>query len=72
MGVREVKIRIAKSFNGYRIGQVFDWGDGMARVMIARGLVVPVEDQSVERAVAPTEDIERAVVKRPTKRRKGK
>jgi hypothetical protein len=66
-----VKIRIAKSFNGYRIGQVFDWGDGMARVMIARGLVVPADEKPVERAVAPDGDIERAVVNPPIKRRKG-
>jgi hypothetical protein len=63
-----VKIRIAKGFNGYRVGQVFDWGDGMARVMIARGLVVPV-DQPVERAVA-TENVERAVMAPPVKKRK--
>ena len=66
-----MKIRIAKSFNGYRIGQVFDWGDGMARVMIARGLVVPADEKPVERAVAPDGDIERAVVNPPIKRRKG-
>lgn len=67
-----MKIRIAKAFNGYKVGQVFNWGDGMARVMIARGMVVPAEEQPVERAVAPTEDIERAVVNPPVKRRKGK
>jgi hypothetical protein len=66
-----MKIRIAKSFNGYRIGQVFDWGDGMARVMIARGLVVPADEPAIERAVAPAADIERAVVDPPVKR-KGK
>jgi hypothetical protein len=67
-----VKIRIAKAFNGYKVGQVFDWGDGMARVMIARGLVVPADEKPVERAVAPTENLERAVVDPPVKRRKGK
>jgi hypothetical protein len=66
-----MKIRIAKAFNGYKVGQVFDWGDGMARVMVARGLVVPAEEKPVERAVAPTEDLERAVVNPPVKRRKG-
>lgn len=67
-----MKIRIAKAFNGYKIGQVFDWGDGMARVMVARGLVVPVEEKAVERAVTPDDDIERAVVDQPVKRRKPK
>ena len=66
-----MKIRIAKAFNGYKIGQVFNWGDGMARVMIARGMVVPVEEQPVERAVVE-QPVERAVVNPPVKRRKGK
>jgi hypothetical protein len=65
-----VKIRIAKAFNGYKVGQVFDWGDGMARVMVARGLVVPADEKPVERAVALDGDIERAVVNPPVKRRK--
>ena len=66
-----MRVRIAKAFSGYKVGQVFDWGDGMARVMVARGLVVPADEKPVERAVAPTEDIERAVVNPPVKRRKG-
>ena len=46
-----MKIRVLKGFNGYRVGQVFNWGDGMARVFIARGLVEAVEDtKAVERA----------------------
>lgn len=46
-----MKIRVLKSFNGYKTGQVFDWGDGMARVFVARGLVAPVE-AAVETATA--------------------
>jgi len=66
-----VKIRIAKAFNGYKIGQVFNWGDGMARVFIARGLVEAVEDtKAVERAVVK-QDVEQAVVK-PTVKKRGK
>ena len=66
-----MKIRIAKAFNGYKVGQQFDWGDGMARVMIARGLVVPVDDQpQVERATVERQ-VERAVIQ-PQVRRKGK
>lgn len=64
-----MKIRIAKAFNGYKVGQQFDWGDGMARVMIARGLVVPVEDEKpVERATIDRE-VEQAVQKPQVKRR---
>lgn len=66
-----MKIRIAKAFNGFKVGQQFDWGDGMARVMVARGLVVPVDDEKpVERAVIDRE-VERAVIQ-PQVRRKGK
>ena len=65
-----MKIRIAKAFNGFKVGQQFDWGDGMARVMVARGLVVPVDDTPVERAVIERE-VERAVIQ-PQVRRKGK
>lgn len=60
-----MKIRILKSFNGYKVGQVFDWGDGMARVLIARGLIGPaVETAAVEvraeRADAPLQVKRRA------------
>jgi len=65
-----MKIRIAKGFNGYRVGQVFDWGDGMARVMVARGKVVQA-DQPVERAVVDN-DVERAVIDPPVKKRRPK
>lgn len=66
-----MKIRVIKSFNGYRVGQVFDWGDGMARVMIARGMIEEVKEEPVERAVA-TPDVEQAVKKHAIKRRKAK
>lgn len=61
-----MRIRVIKGFNGYRIGQVFNWGDGMARVFIARGMVEPVE--TVERAVVE-QDVERAVIKATPKRK---
>ena len=32
-----MKIRVLKGFNGYRVGQVFNWGDGMARVFLQLG-----------------------------------
>jgi hypothetical protein len=61
-----MRIRVIKGFNGYRVGQVFDWGDGMARVFIARGMVEPVE--AVERAVVER-DVEQAVIKVTSKRK---
>jgi len=62
-----MKIRILKSFNGYKTGQVFEWGDGMARVFIARGLAAPVE-APVEAATAEVA-AERAEVPMQLKRR---
>lgn len=64
-----MKIRVVRPFNGYRLGQVFDWGDGMARIFIARGFIEPVESKPVERAVVD-EEVERAVVTEQQKRRK--
>ncbi len=38
-----MKIRIKKNFGNYKAGQVFDdWARGMARVLIARGLIEEV------------------------------
>lgn len=65
-----MKIRVLKGFSGYKPGQVFDWGDGMARIYIARGMVEPVVETAVERAVKP-QPVERAMVEPPI-RRKGK
>jgi hypothetical protein len=67
-----VKIRVVRAFNGYRIGQVFEWGDGMARIFIARGFIEPAEAKPVERAVVE-EEVERAVIEdKPKRRRTGK
>jgi hypothetical protein len=46
-----MKIRVVKAFNGYRVGQVFDWGDGMARIFIARGMIEPVGEKTAETAM---------------------
>lgn len=71
-----MRVRIKKAFAGYRVGQEFDWADGMARIYIGRGMaeevtaspsgdaVASVEERSAdvieEAAVAPR--VERAVV----------
>lgn len=71
-----MKIRIKKAFAGYRVGQEFDWADGMARIYIGRGMAeevtaspsggaaASVEERSVdvieEAAVSPR--VERAVI----------
>ena len=43
-----LKVRILQAFQTFKIGQVFDWADGMANVFVARGLATPVEERSVE------------------------
>jgi hypothetical protein len=68
MGVRGMKVRIKHGFGFYKPGQVFDWARGMARVLIARGLVEEVvEPLAVEEAVAPEPPLEKAVEKPPRK-----
>lgn len=65
-----MKVRVLKGFNGYRPGQVFDWADGMARILVARGMAEQIAEQPVERAMNEPR-VERAVVEQPV-RRKGK
>lgn len=58
-----MKIRILKNFSTYKAGQEFDWAEGMARVMVARGLIEPVVPHpvEVEEAVQPSPRLERAI-----------
>ena len=63
-----MKIRVLKSFNGYRVGQVFDWGDGMARIFIARGMVEAVGAKPLE-AAAVEERTEKAAVQPQARKR---
>lgn len=51
-----MRIEVIKSFSGYKVGQVFDWGDGMCRILIGRGMVreirgdePPAEEATVEK-----------------------
>jgi len=39
-----MRIRVVKNFGIYKAGQEFDWSDGMARVLAARGLIEPVDE----------------------------
>lgn len=57
-----MKIRVVRSFGAYKAGQVFEWGDGMARIFQGRGLIVPVDDEK------PEERIETAAVEHRTER----
>ena len=63
-----MKIRILKPFAGYRAGQEFDWGDGAARIYIARGLVKQIDERRLETA-AVEERSERATMPQPARRK---
>jgi hypothetical protein len=52
MGVFEMKIEIVRPFGGYRAGQQFEWADGMARILVGRGLVKEVEVEVEAAAIA--------------------
>ena len=48
-----MKIEVLKGFSGYKPGQVFDWADGMCRILIGRGMVreIRADERAVEEAV---------------------
>lgn len=54
-----MKIVVVRSFGQYKAGQEFDWADGMARILIARGLIR--EADQVELATVAEPAAERAV-----------
>lgn len=64
-----MRIRIVKPFAGYRQGQEFEWGDGAARIYVARGLAEEVFDRQIETATAERRS-EQATM--PAVRRKAK
>jgi hypothetical protein len=63
-----MKIRVLKPFAGYRAGQEFDWGDGAARIYIARGLVEEIGERHLEAATIE-ERSERASMPQPARRK---
>lgn len=58
-----MKIRVKKNFGVYKEGQEFDWADGMARLLLARGLIERVPDavKPVVEEAAEQPKVERAV-----------
>jgi hypothetical protein len=65
-----MKIKLKMSFGGARRGEVVDWADGMARVLVSRG-VAELVTEKVERAVA-VERAETATVTPEGTKRKAK
>lgn len=64
-----MKIRVLKSFNGYKAGQTFDWGDGIARIFVARGMVAPVTEERAVETATVEERTERAAIEQKPRRR---
>lgn len=62
-----MRVRIVKPFAGYKEGQEFEWGDGAARIYVARGLVEEVFDRQTETATVERRS-EQAVMP-PTRRK---
>lgn len=62
-----MRVRIVKPFAGYKEGQEFEWGDGAARIYVARGLVEEVVDRQTETATVERRS-EQAVMP-PTRRK---
>jgi hypothetical protein len=62
-----MKIRIVKPFSGYRAGQEFDWGDGAARIYIARGLAEEVVERRLETATVENRS-EQATMPQPRRK----
>ena len=63
-----MKIRILKPFAGYRAGQEFNWGDGAARIYVARGLAEEIGERRLEAATVE-ERSERATMPQPARRK---
>lgn len=64
-----MKVRVRQNFGAYKVGQVFDWGDGFARLMIGRGVVEQIEDR-MEAATVETRTERAAIDLKPRKRQK--
>lgn len=72
-----MRIRVVRNFGVYKEGQVFDWADGMARLLVARGMIEPIPEPAqpmprpavVEEAAAQP-DVERAVERHTRRPRK--
>jgi hypothetical protein len=56
-----MRIRVVRNFSTYKAGQEFDWSEGMAKVMVARGLIEPVQEPEPEPEPEPEAELEEAV-----------
>ncbi len=66
-----MRIRVLKSFGGYKAGQEFEWGDGIARIFAARGLIKQIDAPVEERVESATVEqrTEKAMIDNKPRRR---
>jgi hypothetical protein len=64
-----MKVVVTRSFGTYRRGQTFDWQPSFARILIARGLIEPLEMAEIETA-SLEQRTEKATAKPRRKRKK--
>ena len=72
-----MRIRVVRNFGVYKEGQEFDWSDGMARLLVARGMIEPIPEPvqpmpkpPVVEEAAGQPDVERAVERHTRRPRK--
>lgn len=72
-----MRIRVVRNFGVYKEGQEFDWSDGMARLLVARGMIEPIPEPAkpatqppVVEEAARQPEVERAVDRQTRRPRK--
>ena len=65
-----MRVVVTRSFGTYRKGQEFDWLPSFAKILIARGLIEPLEMPEIE--TADVEQRTETATLTPRKRRKKK
>ena len=65
-----MNIRVLRPFSGYKPGQLFQWGDGAARILISRGLIAQVDEVRTETAMVEERTERAAIDTKPRKRQK--
>lgn len=66
-----MKVVVTRSFGSYRRGMQFDWAPAFAKILIRRGLIESIEmPDEIETAEAPEPVVERAVAKKPRRKKR--
>lgn len=66
-----MKVVVTRSFGSYRRGMQFDWSPAFAKILIRRGFIESIEmPDELETAEAPEPAVERAVAKKPRRKKR--